>query len=333
MVTTSFDHSVSLDNNAMLLEFYRQRKVFVIGADGFLGVNCINALQKFQADLTILIRQKTPRVKSFKGTVIQGDLRDAELIRTAVQNKDIIFNFAGGSSAVDSNCDPVKNLNEELCANLTLFSACAGCNTSPLVVNCSTRLVYGKPQYLPVDEKHPLNPQSIYAAHKLTAEHYLEVFRITQGLRYIILRLSNPYGPYQTNEYKGFGIINQFLQNAAHHKPIVLFGDGSQQRDYIFVDDAIRIFLMCAMNPACQGEIFNVGGSRAISISKAAELISTAAGGSPIQYVPWPEKARIIETGDYETDMSKLFRYLSLPEECSFKEGFEHTLNYYRELL
>ena len=326
------DDPGGLKNDDYLLSFYRGRKVFVVGADGFLGLNCIVALQKLQADLTILTRRNVPRVRQYNGNIIYGDLKDADLMRKAVQNQEIIFNFAGGSSAVDSIQFPEKNLDEELRANLTLFSACSNSDYSPLIINCSTRLVYGKPEYLPVDEKHPLNPQSIYAVHKLAAEYYLEVFRKSHGLRYITFRLSNPYGPYQSLEYKGYGVINRFLQNAAHHKPITLYGDGSQKRDYIYVGDVIRIFLLCAMTPDCQGQVFNVGGRKAVCISEAANLISAVAGDCAIHYVPWPDRSKIIETGDYETDMTKLSHYISLPDECSLKNGFEHTLKYYREM-
>lgn len=317
-----------------LARYYRGLKILVVGADGFLGQNCVVALQKIHADLTILTRSNRLNDSQFEGRVVLGDLRDATLMKEIVHNQSIVFNFAGGGSAADSILFPDKNLDEELRAYLSLFVASIS-NTSttmPLVINCSTRLVYGKPKYLPVDEKHPLNPESIYAVHKLTAENYLEVFRKSHGLRYINFRLSNPYGPYQSQQYKGYGVINRFLQNAALNKPITLYGDGSQKRDYIYAEDVIKIFLLCAMNHKCEGQVFNIGGRNAVSISEAATLISEIAGGSPIHYVPWPDQSKIIETGDYETDMTKLSNFILLPEECSLKHGFAHTLNYYRSL-
>lgn len=319
------------EEDGRMLDFYRRRKVLVVGADGFLGGNCLLALQQLDAEQTILTRKHSPRATFYRGRVVKGDLLNADLVRELVLGQDIVLNFAGGSSAHESNLHPEKNLNTELQANLILFNACAIADRSPLLINCSTRLVYGKPRYLPVDELHPLHPQSIYAVHKLTAENYLAVFGANFGLRSINFRLSNPYGPYQSPEYKGYGVINRFLQNAAQHRPIMLYGDGLQRRDYIFAQDAIRIFLLSALTPECIGESFNIGGRQAISIADAAQLISTVAGGTPIEFVPWPEQTKMIETGDYETDMSKLSRFLRLPEQRSLKDGFAFTVNFYRQ--
>lgn len=328
---TMFETDIPTEEHSRMLDFYRRRKVLVVGADGFLGVNCLHALQQLNAELTILTRNTSPRAKFYRGRVVKGDLLNTDLVRDLVFGQEIVFNFAGGSSAHESNLHPEINLKTELQANLTLFNACAVTDRSPLLINCSSRLVYGKPRYLPVDELHPVQPQSIYAAHKLTAENYLAVFAATFGLRFINFRLSNPYGPYQSPNYKGYGVINRFLQNAALHRPIVLYGEGLQRRDYILAADAIYIFLLSALTPECNSETFNLGGSQAISMVDAAQLISTVAGGTPIEFVSWPEQTKMIETGDYETDMSKLSRYLPLPEQRSLKEGFEFTVNFYRK--
>ena len=240
------------------------------------------------------------------------------------------MDFLGVAGAVDSNRDPNANLDEELRAHLSIFHACAVSRPSPVVLFCSSRLVFGAPRYLPVDENHPLAPGSIYALHKVTAEKYLELFAETKGLRSCVLRLSNPYGPNQAEGQRGYGIINLFLRNAARGKPIKLYGDGRQKRDYVHVDDVLGAFLPCAMNQKCHGQIFNFGGRTAISLREAAELIAQLAGGVRVVFEPWPADYRAVETGDYATDFRKIDSFLSLQAQRPLEEGFLEVLNSYR---
>jgi nucleoside-diphosphate-sugar epimerase len=314
----------------LIKEFYRSRKVLVIGADGFLGTNCIEALKALDAEISIVTRRPQPRVVDFSGSVFRGDVRDPKLVHAAVDGQDIVVDFLGVAGAVDSNRDPNSNLEDELRAHLSIFHACAVSRPSPVVLFCSSRLVFGAPKYLPVDENHPLAPGSIYAVHKITAEKYLELFAETQGLRSCVFRLSNPYGPNQAEEQRGYGIINQFLRNAARGKPIKLYGDGRQKRDYVHVEDVLGAFLPCAMDQKCHGQIFNFGGHTTISLRDAAELIAQLAGGIRVTFEPWPTDYRTVETGDYATDFRKIDSYLSLPAQRPLEEGFLEVLNSYR---
>jgi UDP-glucose 4-epimerase len=318
-----------LANDPVVRSFYNRRKVLVIGADGFLGINCVYALQELGAHVSLLTRRAIPRAACFSGPVFRGDLKDQWLMRSAVDNQTIVFDFAGASGAVDSNEKPLQSLEEDCRSHLSLFQACAAVKEPPIVVFCSSRLVYGKPRYLPVDESHPLSPQSVYAVHKITVENYLRVFGHTRGLRSCILRLSNPYGPHQPRDARGYGIINQFIRAASEGVPIRIYGDGSQQRDYIYVDDVITMFLLCAVHEKCHDQTFNVGGRHGISIKTAVEQIVRLAGGPSVYFEPWPRDYKVIETGDYRTDLRKIDDYLALPPQTSFEEGVSRTLDYY----
>jgi UDP-glucose 4-epimerase len=235
----------------------------------------------------------------------------------------------GSAGAVDSNRNPDSNL-DELRAHLSVYRACAMQSNSPVVLFCSSRLVFGAPKYLPVDERHDLAPTSIYAAHKITSEKYLEVFARTKGLRSCVFRLSNPYGPHQAEESKGYGIINQFLRNAARGEAIRIYGDGHQVRDYVHVEDVMGALLRCAMETKCHGEIFNFGGRAPMSLCDAAELITRLSETSRVIYEPWPSDYKAVETGDYETDFGKIDSYLNLPLQRSMEEGFREVLQAYR---
>jgi UDP-glucose 4-epimerase len=301
--------------------------VLVVGADGFLGINCVKALLALDAEVTILSRNSKPRLAEFKGRFVHGDLDDHALIADLVKGQSVVFDCVGSSGALKSNCEISKNFVTECKPHLILFEACAHDNAKPVVVFLSSRLVYGCPTYLPVDEKHPLNPDSMYAAHKVALENYLLVLNKIEELPYCILRLSNPYGPGPSHAGKDYGIINQFIRAAAEGKTITIFGDGAQKRDYIYVDDVIQAMLSVPANPHCHNQTYNLGGSEAISIHDAVEVIVNSAGGdASTRYIEWPNDALRIETGDYQSDMTSLHHGLKLPEQIPFEQGIAKTL-------
>ena len=262
---------------------------------------------------------------------MQGDLRQREVVAEAVQGQSIVFDFAGVSGAVSSNQDPEGFLDRECGPHLQLIRACAETNPQPVITFCSSRLVYGRPTYLPVDENHPLRPQSMYAVHKIAIEHYMNVFACTHGLRYAVLRVSNPYGPHQPPDARSYGIINRFIRDAAGNRPIRVFGDGRQHRDYIYIGDVIAAFLLVAMTESCHGQVFNLGGRHSVSIAEAAQSIAQLAGGTPVVFEPWPQEYENVETGDYQSDLRKIDRYVHLPSHTSFEEGIRKSLVLYQE--
>lgn len=312
-----------------LREYFRGRKVLVVGADGFLGVNGVHALADLGADVSILTRRNLPRVAGFLGRVFHGDLRSAT-IRSVVAGQEVVFDFAGVSGAADSNQRSTHLLVEDCQAQLNLLRVCAEQEPRPLIVYCSSRLVYGKPRYLPVNESHALAPQSIYAVNKITAENYLKVFRQTHGLRFVVVRLSNPYGPHQPGDGRSYGIINQFIRRAVEGLPLTIYGDGTQLRDYIYVDDVINILLRCVMDEKCHDETFNLGGGEGIAIRNAAEEIARQATGISVRFEPWPQELRLVETGDYVTDLKKLKTYSKVAPQVSFQLGLSWSLDFYR---
>ena len=303
-----------------LNDFYRDLPVLVAGADGFLGTSCLLALQALGARLTAMTRRGEPRAAGFQGRVVRGDLNDADAAARAVADQQIVFDFVGDSGPVRSNVLGAAGLTTDCGPHVNLFMACSRCVPPPLVVFCSSRLVYGKPQYLPVDEQHPLQPECFYAVHKLMLEHYLHVLSRTTDLGYIVVRLSNPYGLQATTSPNGRTIANQFIRLARQGRTLTLYGSGDQHRDYIYVDDAINAFLSCAATAKCRNHTFNLGGARSISLRQAAELIVRRFGGR-IETVPWPADYWLIETGDYQTDLSKLVRFVGLQPPRTFEEG------------
>lgn len=311
---------------AGLREFYAGRRVLVAGADGFLGGHCVAALRELDAEVSIVSRRATPRLSDFDGAVFRGDLRDPDVVRDAATGQSVVFDFAGSTGPVDSNEHPLQNVAAEVAPHLSLFVACAEAPRPPLVVYCSSRVVYGRPQYLPVNETHRLQPDSLYAVHKIAAENYLAVFRRTHGLPSCIVRLSNPYGPESAPHLKSYGAINHFIELARTKRPISIFGDGGQIRDYIHIEDALAAFLSVAAEEKCHGDVFNLGGRFPLRLRDAVEEIAAAAGGTAIEFVPWPEHTRWVETGDYFSDLAKLDEFVALPPQYTFAEGVRRVM-------
>lgn len=312
-----------------LLRQYQGRNVLVLGADGFLGANCTVILNMLGANITVLSRRDRSRVENYASKVVNGDMNDIELVKELVKNQDIIFDFVGNTGAVESNRESYDNFRVECQPHLNLFKSCADLNPKVVVMFCSSRLVYGKPNYLPVDESHALSPESLYAVHKGTLEGYLHVFAKTAGLRSTIVRLSNPYGPNMEEKDCNYGLINIFLQKALRKEAITVFGDGSQCRDYIHVRDVISAFLSSAISPNCHGQTFNLGGDTTISIREVAEIITRVVGNPPIKFVKWPEEDKLVETGDYCSDLSKINSMVSCPKQLPLKETLSNIAHWY----
>ncbi len=319
--------------SAATRNFFCDRRVLIAGGDGFLGQNAAKALAGLSADITVLVRDEAKAARHWPGKILAGDLKDLSVAQRAVNGQDIVLDFVGVTSAVKSNQYPILSLQEECFPHLNLLTACAALPSPPLIVFPSSRLVYGKPLYLPVDEDHPTRPTNIYGVHKITVEHYLRIYEHSNGVPYLIFRISNPYGPYYAPKNKGYGILNYFMQLALSGEPIRIFGDGSQIRDFIFVADLIDTLLCAIATPACYNQTFNLGGQNPISLRAAAEAIARAAGGTPVICERWPQDYQSVETGDYVSSTGKLRRVLDLPSPTSFEDGLARSIAAYRNLV
>lgn len=256
---------------------------------------------------------------------------DPAVADEAVVDQDVVFDFLGYPKLSPSSPAPQRELEQEFIPHLNLFSACVKSPRKPVVVLCSSRLVYGAPQYLPVDEAHPVAPRSFYAAHKLLMEHYLQAMSQTVGLRRMVFRLSSPYGPYAPSRRGSYGVLNMFMQMALRGETIRIFGDGSQERDYVFVDDVIHAFLWAACEERCIGETFNFGCERSISLAEAAVTIASIAGRGKVEHVPWPSVDRSLETGSYRSNLDKIRSMIPPRAQLGFEEGVRLTIGHMAE--
>ncbi len=271
----------------------------VFGGCGFMGSHVVAYLAREGADVVAFDAAACELPGEVVG--VRGDITDVEAVRSVVTGAQHIFCFAGGLGATRSLCDPLGDLKTSARAQLLLLEAVRELAPAASVVFAGSRLEYGAPEYLPVDEKHRLHPTSPYASHKALCSLYYEMYAHTHGMRTVVLRLPNPYGPHAAGDpaRAGYGILNLFVDLARRGEPIRLYGDGMQLRDFVHVDDVVRAAAAASLCPDAAGRAFNIGSGTCTSLRAAADLVVELRGsGTVLTGEPWPPDAASVETGD-----------------------------------
>jgi UDP-glucose 4-epimerase len=313
---------------------YADRRALVTGGLGFMGFNLVRALQAARAQVSVLSRSWPERPGSVEPTLdgvtfFKGDVRDSAVVDEAVAACDLIFHLAGKSGPVASNASPLDDLDVNSRGTLTLLESCRRVNAGAKIVFPSSRLVYGANIELPASEDAPTAPLSIYGIHKLAAEQYLLLYQRLHGLRATILRITNPYGPFQNPEQNRYGIVNWFIHEAMHDRPLPVYGKGAQLRDYVHIDDVVDAMLTAGLAPEADGRIFNVGSGRGVSFLEMAEHIIQTAGRGRVEHVEWPADAALVETGDFVADTSLIADRLGWTATISLESGIEDVIGRY----
>jgi nucleoside-diphosphate-sugar epimerase len=316
---------------------FRGRRVLITGGLGLIGSNLAHALVRLKARVTIVdallpmyggnmhnIAEIINRV-----TLHRGDVRDEEAMGRLVRDKDFVFHLAAQVSYLDSVTDPFLDLDVNCRGQLVLLEACRRFNCGTKVLFAGSRLQFGATSSNPVDEEHPQRPVLPYAIHKLAAERYLQMYHQLFDLRTVVLRLANPYGPRQQMKHSRYGIVNWFIRQAMEGRVITVFGDGRQQRDYVYVDDVVRAFLMAAASERSVGEIFNVGSGQGCAFAEMAATVVRTVGSGRVEFVAWPDHYRSTDTGDYVTDIGKISRLLGWRPRVGIAEGIARTHRFY----
>ncbi len=313
---------------------YSQKDVLVTGGLGFMGFNLVRALEEAGARVSVLSHSWPPEHESALGqvTFFKGDIRDPVVTDDAVAACELIFHLAGKSGPTASNASPLDDLDVNSRGTLTLLDSCRRINAGVKVVFPSSRLVYGAAAKLPVSEAEPTAPLSVYGIHKLAAEQYLLLYQRLYGLRVCILRITNPYGPFQRPEQNRYGIVNWFIHEALHGRTLTVYGEGAQLRDYIHVDDAVDAMLTAGLDPKADGQIFNVGSGRGVSFIEMAEHIIRVAGRGRVKHVEWPADAAMVETGDFVADTSLIAGLLGWQARIPLESGIEDVIARYAKL-
>jgi UDP-glucose 4-epimerase len=324
---------------ADVAEAYRGRRVLVTGGLGFIGSNLARRLVELGADVVIvdsLIAEYGGNLANIAGIedtvrVNVSDVRDEHSLRSLIRGQEVLFNLAGQTSHVDSLHDPFTDLDINCRSQLSILETCRRENPEVKVVFASTRQLYGRPRYLPVDEEHPVAPVDPNGVNKAAGESYHLVYGRVYGLRTSILRLTNTYGPRMRVKDDRQTFLGTWLRLAVEGGELLIFGDGTQRRDFTYVDDAVEAFLLAGATPAADGEIFNLGGDPPVSLTELAELLVEVAGAGSFRLVSFPEERRSIDIGDYFADDSKIRERLGWEPAVPLREGLARSLEYYRE--
>jgi UDP-glucose 4-epimerase len=318
--------------------FYRGRRVLVTGGLGFIGSNLARQLADLGADV-LLVDSLLPDCGGdfFNLSGIEdrvrvniADVRQDTTMNYLVRDREVIFNLAGQVSHIDSMRDPHTDLDINCRSQLTMLEACRQHNPAVKVVFAGTRQIYGRPDRLPVDETHLVRPTDINGINKAAGEYYHMVYNNVFGVRACSLRLTNVYGPRQLIRHNRQGFIGWFIRLALEGREIQIYGDGSQVRDLVYVDDAADAFLRAGATDACNGAAFNVGGSEPIAHRDLVRLLLEAAGGGSVRFVDWPEEQRRIDIGSFWADSSKFQRTTGWAPSVTLGDGLRRTLAYYR---
>jgi UDP-glucose 4-epimerase len=316
---------------------YSEKRVLVTGGLGFMGFNLVRALQAANARLNVLSRSWPALPGSVESTLggvtfFKGDIRDPAVVDEAVANCDLIFHLAGKSGSLASNASPLDDLDVNSRGTLILLESCRRVNAGAKIIFPSSRLVYGANAEMATIETAQTAPLSVYGIHKRAAEQYLLLYQRLYGLRASILRITNPYGPFQRPEQNRYGIVNWFIHEAMHDRPLPIYGSGAQLRDYIHMDDVVDAMLTAGVAPEADGRIFNVGSGRGVSFLEMAELIIRAAGRGRVKHVDWPADAALVETGDFVADTSLIADCLGWKARIQLESGIADVIARYEKL-
>lgn len=316
---------------------YSGKEILITGGLGFIGSNLARSLVAQGANVT-LVDSLIPQyggnkfnIDDFRDEVSVNicDVRDPFAISSLIQDQDYLFNLAGQTSHLDSMADPHTDLDINVAAQLSILEVCRKENSDIKIVFASTRQLYGSPDYLPVDEKHPIRPVDVNGINKLAGEWYHLLYNNVYGIRACALRLTNTYGPGMRVKDARQTFLGIWIRLLLEGKPIKVFGDGKQLRDFNFVDDCVEALLLAGASDQANGKIYNLGCSEVIGLKDLAKMMVNLGYGGSFDLAPFPSERKAIDIGDYYSDFSLITKELGWVPKIDLKDGLKLTLNYY----
>ena len=318
--------------------YYNGKRVLIKGGLGFIGSSLARALVSAGAEVTLV----DSLIPEYGGNVFNindirdrvkiniSDVRDPFSIAYLLQGQDYLFNLAGQTSHMDSMNNPQNDLDINATAQLSILEACRKVNPKIKIVFGSTRQLYGKPDYLPVDEKHPIRPVDVNGINKLAGEWYHLLYNNVYGIRACALRLTNTYGPGMRVKDARQTFLGIWVRLLIEGKPIKVFGDGLQLRDFNYVDDCVDALLLAGSSEQANGKVYNLGSTEVVSLKNVAEMMVQDHGGA-FDLVPFPPERKAIDIGDYYSDFSLISGELGWQPKIDLREGLRRTIAYYRK--
>jgi len=318
-------------------KFYSGKNILITGGLGFIGSNLAIKLVKLGSKV-LIVDSLLPdyggnlfniaEVKD-KISVNFADVRDQNAMLYLVKGHDLIFNLAGTLSHIDSMTDPYTDLEINCKSQLTILEACRKNNPDVKIIFSGTRGQYGRAQYLPVDEKHPMCPTDVNGINNMAGEWYHILYNNIYGIRATSLRLTNTYGPRHQMRHSKQGFLNWFVRQAIEGNTIPIYGDGAQKRDFNHVDDVVTALLLAGATEKTNGEVYNLGTGVPISVLDVIKSIIKIARKGSYKHIEFPHDKRRIEVGDYYADYSKFSKVTGWSPKTDFENGLRKTIKYY----
>ena len=319
---------------------FKGAPVVILGGQGFIGSALARRLVEIGSDVLVVDNQlpgSGANPFNLNGLdkqlrVLAADIRDSDALRPHLSGCKYLFNLAAQTSHQGSMAEPLLDLDVNCRAPLALLELCRAVNPKINIVFASTRQVYGQPDYLPVDEKHPVRPVDVNGIDKLAGEEFHRLFHQVYGIRCCSLRLTNTYGPRMRIADARQTFVGIWLHMILKGQPFEVWG-GDQLRDFTYVDDAAEAFLAAAVSDASAGKVFNIGGDGAVTLRQLADLVIAANGGGRYEIREFPAERKRIDIGDYYSD-DRLFRAATgwMPR-TSLTDGIAKSLAYFRANL
>jgi UDP-glucose 4-epimerase len=315
------------------------KNVVITGGLGFLGSNLARRAIELGANVTLIDTLNPLYGGNYyningvehKVTLIINDIRNIEIIEPVIKKADIIYHFAAQVSYIDSLNMPNEDYNLNAQSTLIILELCRKHNPKAKILFASSRMVLGKVEGNMMTEDAIPNPLSLYGIHKLTSEKYLGMYYKDFGIPYVVLRITNPYGIRQQIKHSKYSLVGWFIRQAMEGKEISIFGNGTQLRDYIYSEDIVNAFLMCAVCDHAIGQIVNIGSGVSTQFKDMVENVVKVVGKGSVKYTPWPKEYEKIETGDIKTDISKLKSLTGWSPQNSIEQGIQKTFEYYEQ--
>ncbi|MFC2149493.1 NAD-dependent epimerase/dehydratase family protein [Candidatus Auribacterota bacterium] len=318
---------------------FQGKKILLTGGYGFIGSNLAIRLAKLGARVIILDSMlpdyggnvfNLESVKK-KVTVNFGDIRDEHLMNYIVRDIDYVFHLAGQVCHVKSLSDPFPDIDINIKGTAILMEALKKYNRNAKVIYTGTRGQYGSKTKLPVSEKDLPEPRGIYEISNLAAEHIIKIYNDIHGIKSVMLRLTNVYGPRAQMKHSRFGVVNWFIRQAIEGKEIKVFGDGSILRDFLYVDDCVEAILKSSVCHGAEGQILNVGVNKPTSFMELVKLIIDIAGSGSWDYYPFSPERAAQEPGNFYSDIRKIRRLTGWRPKTDLAKGIAATVDFYKK--
>ncbi|MFA6459157.1 MAG: GDP-mannose 4,6-dehydratase [Candidatus Paceibacterota bacterium] len=318
---------------------YKNKNILITGGLGFIGSNLAIDLVKLGANVTIvdaMIPEYGGNLHNIepikeKVNVQFCDIMDKNAMEWLVRGQDYIFHLAGQVSHVMSFTNPYLDIDYNVTGTVVLSEACRKYNPKAIIIFTGTRSQYGSVKTLPATEDAPTDPKGVYEITNLTAEKILIAYNNNHGVRSVLTRLTNIYGPRAQMKTDKYGVANWFIRLAIDDATIPIFGDGKIMRDFLYVDDVVEALLALPLHEECYGQIYNVGHHEVSNFGELAHATIDIAGTGRAKFTPFSEERKKQEPGHFYSDITKIHKAIGWKPRILLREGIQRTVDFYKK--